>query len=461
MQNIRKIHVNFLRKLTFVICIAFLFKPVGAQISFEAQCDMAALAQVSTEADKSPIDIGIKLPANYKFSCTRVGAIYMVRQYLLNGFGEWEQIAEYEVETTPRQYFADNPNSFLYQLRATDGSGLSSLILVRGNYLLLLDKKGRGSVYFEKKQLNPADILKEAFDVIQPDGKTIYHYNHSTDVGAWHSSILGKDQSKLVFLAPEEGADYRIIDSNGYRQYLFAKRQPYSSLLLKEYLADARHFSGDTFIIYRDHLRDKTDIVPKQFRYMWYYPDNIEMLSYTAECNGCEDENWGNWETGNGMLLFTCNNIAQIKLTVKYRLKKSPKSADSSIVKKVHDTVYIDKTAPKIVSKERKVVEKESFTTKSKLLTVAVWDNAGVDGDIITLTLNGKVVLDHLLLDKCHPAFQLNLEPGENILVMKAENLGTSPPNTASFMFTAPGFKKNVVLRADLGYSESVKIVVE
>lgn len=455
-------------KSTLLLCafLCFANSIVSAQPTFNLSFSSRAKLKVGKTGGSPEVDKTTQVSGNYMAICFKKDDQLMMQFLQKNGAGEWQTLSEWDVDGRPFQYYPDNPNSYAYNL-INVGAEMARVIWVKGRYLALVNSRGGGYVFYESVTLTASSVLKEAFDVIGSDGITIYHYNHSAEVGAWTSNLKSGDDQRLMFLAPEEDASYRITDTNETRVYRFLKNQPYSSILLREKLGDEVHFSGDTIILTRDYLHDRNNDIPRQFRYMWYYPDNIEMLSWESQCPACGDTGRVSWETGKGMLLFTSNEVARVKLTVKYRLIK-PKDSLSvrdtlRLSKVIHDTVYINRgevsgaeTPSKIA-----VVEKEKFSLKHKTLNIAVWDNAGVDGDIITLTLNGKVIIDHLKLDKCHTNLEVTLDPGDNLLVMHAENLGTSPPNTASFLFTAPGFKKVVVLRADMGYSESVKIVNE
>ncbi len=456
--------MNRKAQLALSIFLLFFSYRTAAQHTFYSHFKSLGTVSTNNLTGTPRTEIGSVKPGNFIIQCASKGDGMVIQFLQKNEDGEWTAGPDWNVTERPTQYFADNPKSILYKAVTNFGDN-ARIVYVKGSYLMFLTTIGSGWIYYEQNLVEATDILKEAFDVIQADGKTVYHYNHSAEVSAWTSSLLSGDDNRLIFLAPEEGAEYRIQDTMNSRRYSFLQTQPYSSLLFREQLGDPLHFNGDTITLTRDYLKDRNDRIPKQFRYMWYYPDNIELLTWSAECPSCTSENWNNWETSKGMLLFTCNDIARVKLEVKYRLIKpkltSGKTDTIRILKTIRDTVFIDSKIKPKPAAGRSVVEKETLKIKSQKLTIAVWDNAGIDGDIISLQLNGKVILSNLRLDKCKTTFTIDLDPGENILIMKAENLGTSPPNTASFLFTTESFKKFITLRSDMGYSESVKILVE
>ncbi|MBI3511598.1 MAG: hypothetical protein HY064_13130 [Bacteroidetes bacterium] len=92
-------------------------------------------------------------------------------------------------------------------------------------------------------------------------------------------------------------------------------------------------------------------------------------------------------------------------------------------------------------------------------VTVKLWDNDEIDGDSITLTLNGKTVKEHIDLKRRKKSFRIELDPGDNYLVMYAENLGTVPPNTAAVIIKDGWRKRRMALESDKGKSGAVKIV--
>ena len=66
----------------------------------------------------------------------------------------------------------------------------------------------------------------------------------------------------------------------------------------------------------------------------------------------------------------------------------------------------------------------------------------------------GEWVIRNLELKKCKTSFILDLPYKENNLIMKAENLGKKPPNTAAFLIESGNFSKQIILNSDLGKSE-------
>jgi hypothetical protein len=66
-----------------------------------------------------------------------------------------------------------------------------------------------------------------------------------------------------------------------------------------------------------------------------------------------------------------------------------------------------------------------------------MYDNGQIDGDTISLYMNGKLMVSRQRLSTTPVSIEINLDENkENELIMYAENLGTIPPNTALMVVT-------------------------
>ena len=94
-------------------------------------------------------------------------------------------------------------------------------------------------------------------------------------------------------------------------------------------------------------------------------------------------------------------------------------------------------------------------------MTVRVWDNQKVDGDRISLNLNGKWVLENYTLAKKPHVFQIELNEGKNIFVLHALNLGEIHPNTAAIVIV-DGIKENsLLLESTLESSGTIELTYQ
>ena len=74
----------------------------------------------------------------------------------------------------------------------------------------------------------------------------------------------------------------------------------------------------------------------------------------------------------------------------------------------------------------------------TNLVKIDLYDVGEIDGDSVSLFLNGKLIAEHQLLKASATTFMVVLDKNlsENRLVLFAENLGKVPPNTAYMVIT-------------------------
>ena len=114
----------------------------------------------------------------------------------------------------------------------------------------------------------------------------------------------------------------------------------------------------------------------------------------------------------------------------------------------------------------------DQFNSRKKILTTVIplsgdsielnfYDNAEIDGDSISLFLNNRLILQHLLLsDKAH-TLKLAVKDlqMDNELVMVAENLGSIPPNTSLMVAYVNGKRYEASLRSTENSSALIRFV--
>ena len=99
-----------------------------------------------------------------------------------------------------------------------------------------------------------------------------------------------------------------------------------------------------------------------------------------------------------------------------------------------------------VIAQKFNVREKEVQTiieADQPEIVLQFYDNAEIDGDSISLFLNGKMLFEHVRLTAQPFILTLNADelPESSELVMVAENLGEIPPNTA-FMLAYSGLRR-------------------
>jgi hypothetical protein len=131
-----------------------------------------------------------------------------------------------------------------------------------------------------------------------------------------------------------------------------------------------------------------------------------------------------------------------------------PPRKDSPDVKSEIVGVPVTRQETKMETKIAAPTIEQKFATREKVfqkqiplsgdsIELQFYDNAEIDGDSISLFLNGKMIFEHLRLsDKPHIVkFAVNDLQDDNELIMVAENLGAIPPNT-SYMVALVGNKR-------------------
>lgn len=89
---------------------------------------------------------------------------------------------------------------------------------------------------------------------------------------------------------------------------------------------------------------------------------------------------------------------------------------------------------------------------------LAVWDNGIVDGDVISLFLNGERILHNHRVNKARFSFPVKVLPGENLLILHAENLGDLPPNTIAVSLDDGSSEQLIIMNANLEESGAILI---
>ncbi len=103
----------------------------------------------------------------------------------------------------------------------------------------------------------------------------------------------------------------------------------------------------------------------------------------------------------------------------------------------------------------------DSLYTKQRELTFAIWDDALQDGDSISLSVNGKWILQNKLVTITPQFFKITLEAGVNNIVFVANNLGSVPPNTSILEIIDDRQRKAFNISTNLRQNNLVKIIYE
>jgi hypothetical protein len=110
----------------------------------------------------------------------------------------------------------------------------------------------------------------------------------------------------------------------------------------------------------------------------------------------------------------------------------------------------------------RKVVVNEEVKVKNRKIKIKLWDSQVQDGDIVSVYLNDKKVIDRLYLLLKPQEFEIELPPGKvHYLTVYADDFGKAEPNSAMVLINDGVKEQTIDLVASRSKQESVKIIVE
>lgn len=99
-----------------------------------------------------------------------------------------------------------------------------------------------------------------------------------------------------------------------------------------------------------------------------------------------------------------------------------------------------------------------TIQVSSKNLKIRVWDNGTVDGDVVTLFLNEKRIVNELRVTKTKRAFPVQLSEQSNFLILHANDLGDISPNTVAISIDDGIKEQRLIVSSNLEESGAVLI---
>lgn len=109
----------------------------------------------------------------------------------------------------------------------------------------------------------------------------------------------------------------------------------------------------------------------------------------------------------------------------------------------------------------RTVSTAKTFDITSSDITIELYDNAEVDGDRVSLFFNGAKVVNDQPLTAKPLTITVKGVKGNNQIIMFAENLGSTPPNTAYIVVKSGGQQYKVQLESDMKQSAAINLVLQ
>ncbi|WP_281616284.1 hypothetical protein [Flammeovirga sp. SubArs3] len=127
------------------------------------------------------------------------------------------------------------------------------------------------------------------------------------------------------------------------------------------------------------------------------------------------------------------------------------------VIVAVVDTPKVE-VPEKVIYEDRPTEVQSSIYITTYEVSLAIWDNKTVDGDIVSLFWNGEHIIEEYELTAKKKKLKIRYEPGkENVLILYAHNLGDDPPNTMAIQIKAGKKKRELSIRSTLGKSGAIR----
>jgi hypothetical protein len=153
---------------------------------------------------------------------------------------------------------------------------------------------------------------------------------------------------------------------------------------------------------------------------------------------------------------------------VKEKLKKKEKEkqkegiAGNTIEKKKEQSEEkqkppVVKAAVALAQRKTEIIRNVLFSSDS--LVLSLYDNGTVDGDTVSVVLNGEVIIARKGLSENAIKTTIHIPPGQGDslqLVMYAENLGSIPPNTGVLIIQDGKIRNEIRFAGDMQKSSAV-----
>ena len=107
----------------------------------------------------------------------------------------------------------------------------------------------------------------------------------------------------------------------------------------------------------------------------------------------------------------------------------------------------------------RKLLIQETVNVTESTIKLLVWDKNRVDGDVVSIYVNGQLIKENLEVTGTKKEITIHLQMGSNFIVMEAINLGRVPPNTAAISINNGTKHKLTTLISDLKKSGTVEVL--
>ncbi len=160
--------------------------------------------------------------------------------------------------------------------------------------------------------------------------------------------------------------------------------------------------------------------------------------------------------TGNFLDSTQCAS-GRIVLMERKKIEKKIRKIKTKLEKR-YDEKYQDTS---LVKRTEILKDGDDFTInwEGNKLRLFIWDANIEDGDKIQLTINGNIILDNFQTTNKHKKIKYKLLEGENIIEIKATNLGVSPPNTSRIELVDTKTKYQIITQLELEKKAIIRVI--
>lgn len=174
-----------------------------------------------------------------------------------------------------------------------------------------------------------------------------------------------------------------------------------------------------------------------------FFPNQNTIYTVSGKQQGCSD-------ITNTVVVNVIEAIVKVKPDSMDVIK-----TDSLPVVKRH---FVKFTKNRLNGRKYQVLQ--TLDVENESINIQVYDKNRVDGDIVSIYLNGELLIENLQVTKEKKEIKLQLQSGSNILVMYAINLGRIPPNTAAIAVGNKGNKYKIsTLVSDFKKSGALELI--
>ena len=150
------------------------------------------------------------------------------------------------------------------------------------------------------------------------------------------------------------------------------------------------------------------------------------------------------------------DKIVQIDQSVQQPKPKEDIVVSPPVIRKAEPKIVIPAAAA-LTTRKTEIIRSVFF--KSDSIVLSLYDNGTIDGDTVSVVLNGRVIIARKGLTTIPLKMTIQMTPdlGDSLqLVMYAENLGSIPPNTGILIIQDGDIRNEITFAGDMQKSSAV-----